>query len=123
MASSEQSPQLVCSLLIPNSFAASVQYDLLNSTPVGSWQLREDINTDHKGRKTVSVMRTSMLGSEMREGKKFYWIEMVMDSYRLKKDKRKKDGDQMVLKTLVPEASLQVDPANIMTNLRGFLRK
>ena len=101
--------------------AAQVNFDILSSTPVGSWQLREDTNTDHKGRKSVIQIRSSMLSSEMRQGEKFYWIEMVMDSFMVKKNgDRKKDGDQMVMKTLVAESSMSGDPANVMTNLRGF---
>ena len=50
--------------------AAQVGFDILNSTPVGSWQLREDTNIDHKGRKSVIRIRSSMLSSEMREGQK-----------------------------------------------------
>ena len=30
-----------------------LNYNFLEATPIGSWQLREDTNTDHKGRQTV----------------------------------------------------------------------
>ncbi|MDX2418868.1 MAG: hypothetical protein QNK19_15520, partial [Xanthomonadales bacterium] len=85
--------------------AKSVNFDIMKSTPVGSWQLREDINIDHKGRQSVIQIRSSLLSSEVREGQKYFWIEMVMDSFKVKKNgDRKKDGDQMVMKTLVAES-------------------
>ena len=101
--------------------AAQVNFDLLKSTPVGSWQLREDMTIDHKGRQSIIQIRSSLLSSEVRGGQKYFWIEMVMDSFKVKKNgDRKKDGDQMVMKTLVAESSMSGDPANVMTNLRGF---
>ena len=101
--------------------AKSVNFDIMKSTPIGSWQLREDINIDHKGRQSVIQIRSSLLSSEVREGQKYFWIEMVMDSFKVKKNgDRKKDGDQMVMKTLVAESAMSGDPANVMTNLRGF---
>ena len=86
--------------------AAQINFDLLKSTPVGSWQLREDMTIDHKGRQSIIQIRSSLLSSEVRGGQKYFWIEMVMDSFKVKKNgDRKKDGDQMVMKTLVAESS------------------
>ncbi len=106
-------------LLMPAVASAELNIDILKSTPIGSWSVREDTTTDHRGRQSVIVMRTSMLGSEERGGKKHYWIEMVADSFKLKKNKRKKDGDRVIMKTLVSADMFQGDPANAVQNLRG----
>jgi len=104
-----------------SSFAQGFEFDLLEATPIGSWQLREDTNTNHKGKQEVIVMRSSLLGTETRGDTKYYWIEMVVDSYKIKKKgKRKKNGKQVVIKSLVAESALSGDPANVLTNLRGF---
>lgn len=101
--------------------AGQVNFDLLSSTPTGSWQLREDTSIDHKGRKSVIQIRSSLLSSEMRQGEKYNWIEMVMDSFKVnKKGDRKKEGEQIVMKTLVAESAMSGDPANVITNMRGF---
>ena len=99
----------------------ALEYDMLGSTPIGSWQVREDINTDHKGRQTVTTIRTSMLGTETRDGQQYYWIEMVMENFKVsKKGKRKPVGDRAIMKSLMSAETLSGDPANIMTNLRGL---
>ena len=95
-------------------------FNMLKSTPTGSWQLREDTSTDHKGRQTVTSTKTTMLGKETRNGQDHYWIEMVMQSYKLKKGKRKAMGEPAVIKSLMSSSILDSDPANIMTNLRGL---
>lgn len=104
-----------------SSFASDVSFDFISSSPVGSWQLREQIDTDHKGRKTAMLMRTSMIAKENRKGKPHYWIEVGMDSFKIsKKGKRKANGKRVVMKSLVPESTLIGDPANVLTNLRTF---
>lgn len=101
--------------------AFAIDFRLLEATPIGSWQEREEMTTDHKGRKTAAVMRSSLLGTEQRNGKPYYWIEMVVESYKInKKGKRKKDGDRVIIKTLVAKSALEGDPANLLTNLKGF---
>lgn len=100
--------------------AKGLDYNMLQATPIGSWQQREEFHTDHKGRETVSEMRTSLVGEEMREGEKHYWIEIVMNSFQLKKGKRKPSGDTIIFKSLVPENVFQDDPANAVNNLRAF---
>jgi hypothetical protein len=103
------------------SFASEVSFDFMSSSPVGSWQLREQIDTDHKGRKTAMLMRTSMIAKENRNGKPHYWIEVGMDSFKIsKKGKRKANGKRVVMKSLVRESTLIGDPANVLTNLRTF---
>ncbi|MFK8018649.1 MAG: hypothetical protein AB8B86_02680 [Pseudomonadales bacterium] len=106
-------------LLLPGIASAAPSLNLLKATPIGSWSLREEITTDHKGRQTVSVMRSSMLSKEERNGKTYYWIEMVMDSFKVKKGKRKPADDRAVIKILVAEDMFTGDPANAMRNLRG----
>ena len=97
--------------------------DLLANTPIGSWQIREDTNTNHKGKQTVSVVKTSMLSEEMRDGERHYWMEVSMNDFKIRKgkkgDKRKKTGKQTVMKTLVPASVFIADPANAIANLRG----
>ncbi|MEM8500030.1 MAG: hypothetical protein AAF542_18560 [Pseudomonadota bacterium] len=105
-------------LLAPT--VSALDLDILSSTPPGSWSLREETTTDHKGRQTVTVTKTSMLGKEERNGQNYFWMEMAVDSYKLKKGKRKKTGDHTVVKSLVAESMLTGDPANAMQNLRGF---
>ena len=111
---------LLGALLCPVGHAEGMDFDLLKATPIGSWQLREDTSTDHKGRQTVMTLKSSMLGEESREDKQYYWIEMVMNSFKVKKGKRKANGDQVVMKTLISADTFNGDPANIMTNLKGL---
>jgi hypothetical protein len=104
-----------------SSLASDVRFDFILSSPVGSWQLREQVDTDHKGRQTALLMRTSMIAKENRNGKPHYWIEVGMDSFKIsKKGKRKANGKRIVMKSLVPESTLIGDPANVLTNLRAF---
>ncbi len=101
--------------------STSLDFDLVSATPIGSWQEREETTTNHKGKTTVTVMKSSLLAKEERNGKAYYWIEMAVDSFKVsKKGKRKKNGKRMIIKTLVPESALQGDPGNVLTNLRGF---
>lgn len=101
--------------------AKGIGFDLLDSTPVGSWQEREETTVNHKGRTTVSVMRTSLLGKETRNGEDYVWMEVAMEGYKVKKNgKRKKDGERTVLKALIPESVFKNDPSNVLTNVRGF---
>ena len=114
---------LVCLLLtgaMSAAFGEKMDYNLLQSTPVGSWQLREDTTTDRKGKKTVTQMRSSLIAEVMRDGEKHYWIEMAMESFEIKRGKRKPSGDTVIIKSLVPESALQDDPANAVNNLRAF---
>lgn len=111
---------LFASLLISAPAAVAVDIDLLSSTPPGSWSVREETTTDHKGRQTVTVTKTSMLGNEERNGQRYFWMEMAVDSYKLKKGKRKKNGDRAIIKSLVAESMLKGDPANAVQNLRAF---
>lgn len=101
--------------------ALAYDFDLLKSAPVGSWQVREQIDTNHKGKKTGSTIKTSMVGKEQRNGKPHYWIEMHIDSFEIKKSgKRKSTGKPAIVKSLVPADVLNDDPENAINNLRAF---
>lgn len=112
---------LTTSLFVTTAHAEKVNFDLLAASPVGSWQVREDIVTDAKGRQTGTTIRTSMLGAEERNGETHYWIEIGIDSFKVnKKGQRKADGDRAIIKSLIPKSTMVGDPANVLSNLRGF---
>lgn len=112
---------IFCSIATSTAYAEQVSFDLLASSPAGSWQLREDSDTNHKGKQTISIVKTSILGSEVRGGKTYYWIEMGMDTFKVnKKGKRKPKGKRLVVKSLIAEEVLRGESANVMQNLRGF---
>ncbi len=95
-------------------------FDFSASTPEGSWAVRETIVTNHKGKQTATLTRQKYLGSEQRQGKTYYWLETEIDNYKIKKNKRKRDGEHMILKVLVSEDVMNSDPANVVNNLQGF---
>lgn len=111
--------------LLPTTFASAKgpSLDLLNATPVGSWQIREETNTTARGKQTVSVVKTSMLGEEVRDGERHLWMEVSVDEFKVRKskkgDKRKKTGQQMVMKILIPASVFTADPANAIANMRS----
>lgn len=111
---------LLLSLFAPLAAGQQLGFSLMDGTPVGSWQVREETVTDHKGRQTVNVVKTSLLSEEMRDGEKHYWMEMVIQTFKIKKDKRKPSGDKAVMKTLVAASAMQANPANVVNNLSGF---
>ncbi len=107
------------SIGVPSSHA--VDFDMLAATPVGSWQVREDIETNAKGKQSGITMRTSMLGTEERNGEMHYWIEASMSSFKIsKKGKRKPRGKTMVIKALIAESVFKSDAENILGNLNGL---
>ena len=111
---------IVCLLSISADVGAEPLFDFSASTPEGSWALREVTTTDHKGRQTVSIIKQKYLGSEQRQNQVYYWLETEVDNYKLKKGKRKRDGEHMVLKVLVSKEAMDSDPANVVNNLQGF---
>lgn len=114
---------LVVALLTVAASPASsevLNFNFLEATPIGSWQLREDTSIDHKGRQTIALTRSSLVGEETRDGEKHYWIEMQLDTFKVKKDKRKPKGDTIIFKTLVAESAFNDDPANAVNNVRAF---
>lgn len=111
---------LVLAMLVPVSKAQELDFAVLDATPLGSWQLREELVTDHKGRQTVNVMKSSLVGKEERDGEMHYWLEMTTETFKIKRGKRKPDGERVIVKSLVAASALKADPANIVNNLHGF---
>lgn len=99
---------------------SDLTFDFLKATPLGSWQEREETLIDDRGRQTLSVVRSSLLAEEERNGDLHYWIEVETQSFELKKDKRKAKGDIVVLKTLVAANVLRDKPENILRNLADY---
>ncbi len=104
-------------LLAAASPAAAADFDLLAHTPVGSWQVREEVRTDHKGKQSVTVVKTKMLeqtGSD-------YWMEVETQAYKVKGNgDRKANGPPAVLKVLVEQDALKADANNVLRNLTGI---
>lgn len=94
--------------------------DFSESTPVGSWQVREETTTDAKGRQTLTVVKTSMLEKVDYQGAPHYWIETAIESYKLRKDKRKAQGDPVVMKVLVEASVMGAEPENVAANLQKY---
>jgi hypothetical protein len=111
---------MLLSMVATSASSEDLNYNFLESTPIGSWQLREDTNTDHKGKQTVSLTRSSLVGEETRDGEKHYWIEVEMNTFKVKKGERKPSGDTIIFKSLVAESAFKDDPANAVNNLRAF---
>ncbi len=115
---------LVCLLTLGAASSVSakgVQWNLIESTPIGSWQLREEVETNHKGKQTVNLIRTSMLSMEERDGEPHYWVETSMQTFKLRKNgKRKAKGKPVVMKALMPESLFTSDPSNAMENLQSM---
>ena len=94
---------------------------VLKSTPVGSWQLRQMINTDEKGKQTLQEMRTSLVGQEKRGKTEYLWVEIATDSFKMKKgQKGKQIGEHTVVKILMEKSLLQKDPEDVFSNLQGL---
>lgn len=103
------------------SNAQAKPFDVLSASPIGSWQTRELIETNRKGKQTGTKIKTSMIGKEQRDGKLHYWIEMEIDSFKIRKSgKRKPTGKTSVIKSLIPESIFNDDPENVFGNLRAF---
>jgi hypothetical protein len=108
-------------ILILLASPSLLAFDFFSSTKVGSWQLREDITTDHKGRQMATQVRSAIVGKEMRGAETHYWLEMEIESFKLnKKGKRKQQGDALIIKSLVAESVLNAKAENVIHDLRGF---
>ena len=109
---------LLINLLSANTYAAGLNF--MDASPVGSWQLREDTNINHKGKQTITRLRTSMVGEEKRNNKQYYWVETEIETFKVsKKGKRKQKGNVVIVKSLLASDLFNRDPANIINNLRG----
>jgi hypothetical protein len=112
---------LVCLALQTALSAQAANLNLLKSTPVGSWQLRRELHTDDRGKQTIQETRTSLLGKEKRDGVDHVWIEMVTESFNVRKgEKGKQEGEPVIIKVLMEEKLLGGKPEDIINNMRGL---
>lgn len=111
---------IVCMLGISAEVSAASFIAFEASTPEGSWVVSEITTTDDKGKQTVATTKQKFLGSEQRGGQTYYWLETELDNFKVKKGKRKADGDHVVMKVLVSKEAMSSDPANVINNMQGF---
>ncbi len=111
---------MVCMLCTSVEVSAASLFDFEASTPEGGWALSEVTTTNHKGKRSVAVIRQKFLGSEQRGDQIYYWLETEVDNFKIKKDKRKPDGEHIVMKVLVSQKAMDSDPANVVNNIQGF---
>lgn len=102
------------------SHAAANSLDFSGATPVGSWQVREETTTDARGRQTLTVVKTSMLEKVAYQGAPHYWIETAIETYKLRKNKRKAQGDPVTMKVLVEASVMGAEPENVAANLQKY---
>lgn len=116
--------RLVLMLLLAAAAPAGADrpsFNVTEVTPVGSWAEREQVTVNQRGRKSVTVMRQKMLQKTQVEGETHYWVETEVDNYKVsKKGQRKRQGDAVVMKVLLPASALNGDPGNILNNLGGY---
>jgi hypothetical protein len=111
------------SLLLLISFdSLAAEFNFAKSTTVGSWVKREDLSTDHKGKQTLAEMKLALVGSEKVDGVTHYWLEMAIQSYSLKKDKRKKNGPLSITKVLINAELFSASPANVLGNFSKYAK-
>lgn len=111
----------VCMFFNSSVFAAS-EFNFKQATPQGSWSVREEVTTDHKGKQMLAVVKTSMVGKENLAGKAYYWVEMELQNYKLKKGKRKPKGDKSIMKVLIDSDAFSGSPANVVNNLNKYAK-
>ncbi len=104
----------------PVTAGDGVEFDFDGATPVGSWQEREQVQTDAKGKQTVTVMKMSFLGEEERGGEPFIWIENEITTFKVKKSGRKPTGEPVVMKALMKKSLFEGDVINSLSNLNNF---
>lgn len=114
---------LFAALASASDHAVSTADEVLPSTPVGSWQVREEIMTDAKGQQTLLRVKTALLDAVAHQGTPHYWIETAMESYQLKKGQRKAAGQPMVMKVLVDASVMSKEPQNVIGNLQRYGRE
>jgi hypothetical protein len=99
-----------------NADAGIIDFNFDKATPVGSWQEREQITTDEKGKQTGSTLRISYLGQEERDGEIYVWTEMETNNFKVKKKGRKPQGDPVYVKVLMKKSVLEGDISNSLSN-------
>jgi len=112
---------LLTMLAVSTTAAFSASYDFAKSTPVGSWQLRQEITLDEKGKGQLMEIKTSMVGEEKRADVDYVWIELAMNSFKYKNGKKgAAAGETTLVKILIEKAMLKGNPEDIVNNLRGM---
>ena len=110
---------IACALFLSQASADTIKIG--QNAEVGSWQLRQEITTDQRGKQNAQEVRTSIVGEEKRDGVSYLWVEMVMQPYSVdKKGKQKPSGERMIIKTLVEKEVFADDIATVFNNLRGI---
>ena len=94
--------------------------DYLASTPIGSWVTMEETITRGKKVEVVEVSR-SLVGQEVVDGRRHFWIEIKTQAYKVsKKGKRKPKGDPGLVKILADARVFGGNVANIMGNIQNL---
>jgi len=99
--------------------AAEIDFDFDGSTPVGSWQEREQV-TEDGGKTSVSIMKLKYLGDEERNGETYSWLETEAKSFKVKKKGRKQQGDTVYMKALIKKSLLEGDVVNSIGNFNDM---
>jgi hypothetical protein len=100
---------------------AAGDFSIKASTPVGSWQLRQEIHTEPNGKQSLLEVKTSLVGKEKRDNIEHVWIEMATQAYDFRKgNKGKASGERTILKILMEAKSLEGKPEDIVNNMRGM---
>jgi hypothetical protein len=102
---------------------AQIKFDVLAATPVGSWQVREQTTTKEDGSKRVLSIKTSMIGSEIRGGEPYLWVEMELRPTRIDKKGRVKEEPPVISKLLVRQWFFDLDLGNVLCNPYPFAQE
>ena len=107
-------------LLLPQ-FAWS--FDMSKTLDVGSWQEREEITYNAKGKKTnIATIWVGIVDKEDIAGVPHVWMEMRTQTYREnRKGERKPKGEQAIMKTSI-ETSALTDFDDPFNNMRKFAK-
>jgi hypothetical protein len=99
--------------------AATLEFNFDESTPVGSWQEREQVSSQG-GKQTVTVMKVKYLGDEERNGETYAWVETELENFKIKKSNRKQTGDTTYVKALLKKSLLRGDVVNSIGNFHDI---
>lgn len=100
---------------------ADMPFDMASTVEVGSWQEREEVTTNHKGKvKSIAVVWMGVVAEEMREGQPHVWLEMRSQNFKEGRGgNRKPKGKPAIMKTLVPVSAFG-DVSDPSSNMRKF---
>ncbi len=108
----------VSSISLTGQVLALEMPNFMANTPVGSWVTTED--SIIRGKKT-EVMHTtkSLVGEEVRNGKRHVWLEIKTQLFKLdRKGKLKQKGETGYVKMLSDASIFDGDAGNVMANLK-----